>query len=119
MALDFEEEVVLCLVGYHVGGPFVSVGFPSFIFPCDATEANRCGALADVLKVSAGCFRHEGCSHGAGVRVKPFLHVDLELVFSVLVLEYIGHLACAPVIRGRGPVGLLWRGSWDSERVPK
>ena len=111
--------MVLCLVGYHVGGPAVSVGFPSFIFPCDATEANRCGGLADVLKVNAGCFRREGCSHGAWVRVKPFLHVDLELVFGMLVLEYIGHLACALVIRGRGPVELLWGASWDSERVPK
>ena len=111
--------MVFCLVGYHVGGPSVSVGFLSFIFPCDATEANRCGGLADVLKVSAGCFRREGCSHGAWVRVKPFLHVDLELVFSMLVLEYIGHLACAPMIRSRGPVELLWGASWDSERVPK
>ena len=53
------------------------------------------------------------------MRVKPFFHVDLELVFSMFVLEYIGHLACAPVIRGRGPVELLWGASWDSERVLK
>ena len=111
--------MVLRLVGYHVGGPSVSVGFPSFIFPCDAAEANSCGGLADILKVGAGCFRCEVCSHGAWVRVKPFLHVDLELVFGMLVLEYVGHLACALVIRSRGPVGLLWGASWDSERVPK
>ena len=111
--------MVLRLVGYHVGGPSVSVGFPSFIFPCDATEANRGGGLADVLKVSAGCFRREGCSHGAWVRVKPFLHVDLELVFSMLVLEDIRHLACAPMILRRSPVELLWGTSWNSERVPK
>jgi hypothetical protein len=68
------------LVGYHVGGPSVSVGFPSFIFPCDATEANRGGGLADVLKVSAGYFRREVCSYGAWVRVKLFLHVFLEKI---------------------------------------
>ena len=111
--------MVLRLVGYHVGGPSVSVGFPSFIFPCDAAEANRCEGLADVLNVSAGCFRREVCSHGAWVRVKPFLHVDLELVFSMLVLEDIRHLACAPMILRRSPVELLWGTSWNSERVPK
>ena len=33
------------------------------------------------------------------MRVKPFLHVDLELVFGMLVLEDIGYLPCTPVVR--------------------
>ena len=100
-------------------GPSIPVGFPSFIFLLDAPEAYSCGGLADVLKISAGCFRCEIGSHGAWVRVQPFLHVDLELVFSMLVLEDIGHLSCAPMVHSRGPVELLGRASWDLERVPE
>ena len=89
------------------------------MFPFDATEANGCGGLADVLKIGAGCFRCEISSLGAWVRVEPFLHVDLELVLGMLIFKDVGYLSCALVIRGRGPVGLLWGASWDSERVPK
>ena len=53
------------------------------------------------------------------MRVKPFLHVELELIFGMLVLEDIEHLSCAPMVRSRGPVELLGRVSWDTERVPE
>ena len=84
----------------------------------DASKANCGGGLADVLKIDAGCFRCEIGSHGAWVRVKPFLHVDLELVLGMLVLEDVGHLSCAPMVRSGGPGGLLGRASWDTERDP-
>ena len=67
MSLNFEEEVVVRLIGYHVGGPSIPVRFPSFIFPFYTPEANGGRCLTDVLKVSA---------------VEPFLHVDLELVLG-------------------------------------
>ena len=51
MSLDFEEEVVLGLVGYHVWCPSVTVGFPSFVLPFDSTEANFGGGFTDVLEV--------------------------------------------------------------------
>ena len=48
--MDFEEEVVLCLIGEHVGvGPAISVGAPLFVFPFDATESNAGGCFADLL----------------------------------------------------------------------
>ena len=119
MSLDFEEEVVLRLVGYHVRGPSVPVRFPSFIFPFYAPKANRCGCLADILKRVAGCFRCEISSYGAWVRVEPFLHVDLELVFGMLVFEDIGHLPCAPMVRCGRLVELLGRAPWDPKRVPE
>ena len=107
MSLDFEEEVVLRLIGYHVRGPSISVRFPSFIFPCYAPKADSCGCLADMLKIGAGCFWCEVGSYRAWVRVKPFLHIDLELVFGMLVLEDIGHLPCTPVVRCGRLVELL------------
>ena len=119
MLLGFKEGVVLRLVGDHVRGPTVPVRFPSFIFPFYAPKANCCGCLTDVLKIGAGCFRCEVSSYGAWVRVKPFLHVDLELVLGMLVLEDIGHLPCAPMVRCGRLVELLGRAPWDSERVPE
>ena len=89
---------------------YISIGCP---------EAYGSGGLADILKVSAGCFRCEVGSHGAWVCVKPFLHVDLELVFGMLVLEDVGHLSCSPIVRSSGSVEWLRRASWDAERVPK
>ena len=44
------------------------------------------------------------------MRVEPFLHVDLELVLGMLVLEDIGHLPCTLVIRCGRLVGLLGGG---------
>ena len=44
------------------------------------------------------------------MRVKPFLHVDLELVFGVLILEDIGHLPCTLVVRCGRLVELLGGG---------
>ena len=75
--------------------------------------------MADVLKMGAGCFRCEIGSHGAWVRVEPFLHVDLELVFGMLILKDVGYLLCAPVIRSGGSVDWLRMASWDAERVPE
>ena len=109
MSLDFEEEVVLRLVGDHMGGPSVPLRFPSFVFPFYAPQANCCGCLTDILKIGAGCFRCEISPDGAWVRVEPFLHVDLELVLGMLVLEDIGHLPCAPMVRCGRPVELLGR----------
>ena len=119
MTLDFEEEVVLRLVGYHVRGPSVPVRFLSFIFPFYAPEANSCGCLTDVLKIGAGCFRCEISSYGAWVRVEPFLHVDLELGLGMLVFEDIGHLPGAPMVRGGRLIDLLGRVPWDPEGVPE
>ena len=79
MLLNFEEEVVVRLVGYHVRGPSIPVRFPSFIFPFYTPKANGGRCLTDVLKVSAGCFRCEIGSCGARVRVEPFLHVDFGI----------------------------------------
>ena len=109
MSLDFEEEVVLRLVGYHVRGPSVPVGFPSFIFPFYAPKANSCGCLTDILKIGAGCFRCEISFYGAWMRVEPFLHVDLELILDMLVFEDIGHLPGASMVRVGGLVELLGR----------
>ena len=47
--MDFEEEVVLCLIGEHVGGPAVAIGSPLFVFPFDATESNAGGCFADLV----------------------------------------------------------------------
>ena len=58
-------------------------------------------------------------SHGAWVCVEPFLHVDLKSVFGMLVLEDVGYLSCAPVIRSGGSVDWLRRASGDAERVPE
>ena len=102
-----------------MGGPSVPIGFPSLVFPFDASKANCGGGLADVLKIGAGCFRCEIGSHGAWVRVEPFLHVDLELVLGMLILENVGYLSCAPMIRGGGSVGWLRRTAWNAERVPE
>ena len=44
------------------------------------------------------------------MRVKPFLHVELELIFGMLVLEDIGHLPGTLVIRCGGFVELLGGG---------
>ena len=119
MSLDFEEEVVLRLIGYHVRGPSIPVRFPSFIFPFYAPEANSCRCLTDVLKIDVGCFRCEISSYGARVRVEPFLQVDLELVLGMLVFADIGHLPGAPMVRGGRLVELLGRASWDMKRVPE
>ena len=119
MSLDFEKEVVLRLIGYHVRGPSIPVRFPSFIFPLYAPEANSCGCLADMLKIGAGCFRCEIGAYGAWVRVEPFLHVDLELVLGMLVLEDIEHLPCTPMVRCGRLVELLGRAPWDTEGVPE
>ena len=89
------------------------------MFPFDASKANCGEGLADFLKIGAGCFRSELGSHGAWVRVEPFLHVDLKLIFGMLVLEDVGYLSCAPVIRSGGSVDWLRRASWDAERVPE
>ena len=89
------------------------------MFPFDATEANGCGGLADVLKIGAGCFRCEISSHGAWVRVEPFLHVDLELVLGMLIFEDVGYFSCATVIRCGGTVGWLRRAAWNAEGVPE
>ena len=102
-----------------MGGASIPVRFPSFVFPLYAPKANGCGSLADVLKIGAGCFRCKISSYGAWVRVEPFLHVDLELVLGMLVLEDIGHLPCAPMVRCGRPVELLGRAPWDTERVPE
>ena len=119
MSLNFEEEVVVRLVGYHVRGPSIPVRFPSFIFLFYAPEANGCRCLTDVLKVGAGCFRCEISSYGARVRVEPFLHVDLELVLGMLVFQDVGHLPGAPMVRGGRLVELLGRAPWDPEGVPE
>ena len=119
MSLDFEEEVVLPLVGYHVRGTSIPVRFLSFIFPLYAPKADSCGCLADMLKIGAGCFRCEIGSYGAWVRVEPFLHVDLELVLGMLVFEDIGHLPCTPMVRCGRLVELLGRPPWDTEGVPE
>ena len=119
MSLDFEEEVVLRLIGYHVWGPSIPVGIPSFIFPLDAPEAYSSGGLAEILKVSAGCFWCKIGSYGAWVRVKPFLHVDLELVFGMLVLEDIRHLPFTPMVRCGRLVEQLGRAPGDTEGVPE
>ena len=110
MSLNFEEEVVMRLIGYHVGGPSISVGFPSFILPFYTTETNGSRRLTDMLKVCAGCCRREIGSCGARVRVEPFLHVDLELVLGLLVFKDVGHLSGAPVVRGGRFVELLGGG---------
>ena len=102
--------MILRLVGYHMWGPSIPVRLPSFVFPFYAPKANCCGRLADVLKVGAGCFWCEVGSCRAWVRVKPFLHVDLELVFGMLVLEDIGHLPCTLVVRCGRLVELLGGG---------
>ena len=120
MSLNFEEEVVVRLIGYHVGGPSISVGFPSFILPFYTTETNGSRRLTDMLKVCAGCFRREVSSCGAWVRVEPFLHVDLELVLGLLVFKDVGHLSGAPVVRGGRFVELLGGpplGSGRSSRI--
>ena len=53
------------------------------------------------------------------MRVKPFLHVELELIFGMLVLEDIGHLPDTLVVRGGGLVALLGglQGCGRSSRV--
>ena len=58
-------------------------------------------------------------SYGAWVRVEPILHVDLELVLGMLVLEDIGHLPCALLVWCGRLVELLGRAPWDTERVPE
>ena len=63
-----------------------------------------------MLKVCAGCCRREIGSCGAQVRVEPILHVELELVFGVLVLEDVGHLPCTPMVRCGRLVELLGGG---------
>ena len=119
MSLDFEEEVVLRLVGYHVRVPSISVRLSSLIFPFYVPEADSCGCLADMLKIGAGCFRCEISSYGARVRVEPFLHVDLELVLGMLIFKDIGHLPCTPMVRCGRLVELLGRAPGDTEGVPE
>ena len=89
------------------------------MFPFNASKANCGGGLADCLKIGAGCVRREICSHGAWVGVEPFLHVDLELVFGMLILEDVGYFPCAPVIRRGGLGCCLGRASGDAEGVPE
>ena len=112
----------------HAVPPAIPVRFPSFVFPFYTPKANRCGRLADVLEVGAGCFWCEVGACGTWVRVEPFLHVDLELVFGMLVLENIGHLPCTLVVRcgrlvellGGGPPGMrkeFQNNRWLSEMV--
>ena len=107
------------LIGYHVWGQSIPVRLPSFIFLFYTPKADRCGCLADVLKVGAGCFWCEVGSCRAWVRVKPFLHVDLELVLGLLVFKDVGHLSGAPVVRGGRFGKLLGGGPWDPEGVPE
>ena len=102
-----------------MGGPSIPVGFPSFVFPFNASKTNCGGGFADVLKIGTGCFRCEVGSHRAWVCVEPFLHVDLELVLGMLILEDVGYLSCAPVICGSGSVDWLRRTTWNAERVPE
>ena len=54
VVLYFKEEVVLRLVGQHMWGPAVPVGFPSFVFPFDFAKSNLGGGFADLLEVLAG-----------------------------------------------------------------
>ena len=70
-----------------------------------------------MLKIGAGCFWCEIGSYGAWVHAKPFLHVDLELVFGMLVLEDIGHLPCTLVVRCGRLVELLGMAPWETEGV--
>ena len=53
------------------------------------------------------------------MRVKPFLHVEVELIFGMLVLEDIGHLPGTLVIRCGGLIELLRGASRDAEGVPE
>ena len=46
-------------------------------------------------------------------------HVDLELVFGMLILEDVGYFSCAPVICSGGSVDWLGRASGDAEGVPE
>ena len=69
-----------------------------------------------MLKIGAGCFWCEVSFYRAWVRVKPFLHVDLELVLGLLVFKDVGHLSGAPVVRGGRFVELLGGGGLGSGR---
>ena len=53
------------------------------------------------------------------MRVKPFLHVELELIVGMLVLEDIGHPPCPLVVRCGRLVELLGGASRDAEGVPE
>ena len=55
MSLDFEEEVVLRLIGYHVRGPSIPVRLPSFILPFYAPEADSCGFMWIQLRREVSC----------------------------------------------------------------
>ena len=51
------------------------------------------------------------------MRVEPFLHVGLVLVFGRLISEYVGELAGLVVVV-RGDWCVRWRGpSWNAEGV--
>ena len=89
------------------------------MFPFDTSKASFGGGLADFLKIGAGCVRCEVGSHGAWVCVEPFLHVNLELVFGMLVLEDVGYFPGAQVIRRGGSAYWLKRASGDAEGVPE
>ena len=80
MSLDFEEEVVVRLVGYHVRGPSIPVRFPSFIFPFYAPEANglRQHNLAlglPVRKAKGGCRLNLPFGYGLQATANDFGHV--------------------------------------------
>ena len=52
------------------------------------------------------------------MRIEPFLHVGLVLVFGRLISEYVGDLAgFFVVVRGYWCVR-CWGPTWDSEGVP-
>jgi hypothetical protein len=56
VSLDFEQEVVVCLVGEHERGPAITVELLLFVLPIDATKANFCIGFADLLQVCASGF---------------------------------------------------------------
>ena len=53
-SLNFEQEVVVSLVGKHKRGPVIAVGLPLLVLPFDAFKVNCCGGFTDLLQVCAG-----------------------------------------------------------------
>ena len=100
--------------------PSVTVGFPWFLFPLDATKADFGGGFADVLKVLARCFGGEVRATGTWVGVEPFCHFGLVFFGGMLVAEYVGDLAFFAVVWAwDGPGAVLRRATWDPEGVPE
>ena len=52
------------------------------------------------------------------MRIEPFLHVGLVLVFCRLIAEYVGDLAGLFVVAGGGWCMRWWGPTWDAEGVP-